>query len=31
MANNNGKDQLNDESKGSIAPNLYLYENYVSD
>lgn len=31
MANNNNKDQLNDESKGSISPNLYLYENSVSD
>jgi len=31
MANNNAKDKLNDESKGSIAPNLYLYENNVGD
>lgn len=31
MANNNAKDILNDESKGSIASQLYLYENNVSD
>jgi len=31
MANNNTKDQLNEESKGSIASNLYLYENNVTD